>query len=141
MLWVVTGEQRTRQQLQTMVAGKDDDGIYAQVGNDVEGVLRDVFDAMVAAFAADRSADASGVVQWNIGTPRGILSYQLVIGEGRCEARKGDGPARVTLNALLPDFLRITAGQLNPMEAYMKRTLTVSGDILFAQRQEAWFDR
>ncbi len=108
----------------------------------VDAVLDDVFDAMAAAFLPARAGDARGVVQWDVGTPRGVRTYQLAIGDGRCVVGRGAAaPASVTLSALLPDFLRIVSGRLNAMQAYMQRQLVASGDVLFAKRQEDWFER
>ncbi len=138
---VVTMEKRSRDNLRELVTGKSDDALYDAIGSDFESLLDEVFEAMAGAFVPERAGDASGVVQWNIGTPQGIRCYQLAFESGRCQARRGDRDARVTLTALLPDFLRIAAGQLDPMEAYFKRAMTASGDLLFAKRQEAWFER
>lgn len=124
------------------VEGGDEGALWdALDATGVDGVLDDVFEAMASAFVAARAGDARGVVQWDVGTHRGVRTYQLVIADGRCVVARGVAHApRVTLAALLPDFLRIVSGRLNAMQAYMQRQLVASGDVLFAKRQEDWFD-
>jgi len=132
----------SRQALLELVSGKDDGAIYdelAAVG--MERALDQVFEGMARAFVPERAGAASGIIQWDIGTPRGTLSYQLLVGEGRCEVARGSGaPPRVRFFALLADFLRIVAGERDPMQLYFQRTLAASGDIWFGQQQRAWFE-
>jgi putative sterol carrier protein len=39
------------------------------------------------------------------------------------------------------DFLRLIAGKLNGMQAFMTGKLKVSGDLFFAQTFQGWFER
>ena len=132
----------SRQALLELVSGRQDGEIYdALDGVGIERALDQVFEGMARAFVPARAGDARGVIQWDIGTPRGTLSYQVVIADGRCEVARGAGePPRVRFFALLADFLRIVAGERDPMQAYFQRTLAASGDLWFGQQQRMWFE-
>jgi hypothetical protein len=132
----------SREALVRLVHGKDDGEIYDELAAfGLQRALDQIFDGMARAFVPERAGAARGIVQWDIGTPRGTVSYQLVIADGRCEAVAGgpDAP-RVRFFALLADFVRIVAGERDPMQAYFQRTLAASGDLWFGQQQRAWFE-
>ena len=67
-------------------------------------------------------------------------TYQLKIAGGKCEIVKGraDTP-RVTLTLALPDFLRVVAGKLPPVQAFMSGKLKLSGDMMIATAMQGWF--
>ena len=141
-----TGQMRadlsSRQGLLELVSGKQDGEIYDELDAvGVERALAQVFEGLARAFVPERAGAARGVIQWDIGTPRGTVSYQIVVGDGRCEVARGSSqPPRVRFFALLADFLRIVAGERDPMQAYFQRTLAASGDLWFGQQQRAWFE-
>ena len=62
--------------------------------------------------------------------------------DGQCQIERdsADDP-RVTIHIGLADFLRLVAGRLNGMQAFMSGKLRVSGDLFFAQTYQAWFNR
>ena len=71
-----------------------------------------------------------------------VHSYQLKIAGGKCELVKGAaGPARVTLTLQAPDFLRLVTGTLNGMQAFMTGKLKLTGDMMFAQVMQGWFEQ
>ena len=47
----------------------------------------------------------------------------------------------MTLGQSLPDFLRFIAGELDGMQAFMSGKLRLSGDLMFAQNMQRWFNR
>jgi len=49
------------------------------------------------------------------------------------------GPARTTLVAEVPSFLRLITGKLGGMMAVVTGKLKVKGDMLFAQTMQSWF--
>lgn len=63
------------------------------------------------------------------GTAMFVLTGEGSIFLDRGEARRGEGPAEVTLTAS-PDTLRdILAGSLNPTSAFMSGKLAIDGDM------------
>ena len=49
------------------------------------------------------------------------------------------GPARVTLQLGIADFMRLVAGVLNGPQAFMQGKLKIAGDLMFAQVMQTWF--
>ena len=130
-----------RAELAALIEGRSDEEITRGVEErGVEGVLDDVFQGMVEAFLPDKAAGQSAVVQYDVTVAGKPHTYQLKIAGGKCELVKGRADAaRVTLTLALPDFLRLVAGKLPPVQAFMTGKLKLSGDMMFAQSMQAWF--
>ena len=74
-------------------------------------------------------------------TPEGKPhTCQLKVAGGKCEIMKGrtDAP-RVTLTLALPDFLRLVAGKLPRVQAFMTGKLKLQGDTMIATAMQGWF--
>jgi putative sterol carrier protein len=130
-----------RAELAAMIEGRSDEEIVRGVQErGVEGVLDGVFQGMAEAFLPEKAAGQSAVVQYDVtmaGAPR---SYQLKIANGRCEVVKDRAEApRVTLTLALPDFLRLVAGKLPPVQAFMSGKLKLQGDMMIATAMQTWF--
>ncbi len=105
-------------------------------------VLDQVFEGMRQAFDPARAAGQAAVVQYEIAVPDGQRHYVMRVADGRCQIERGSAAdPRVTIRIGLADFLRLVAGRLNGMQAFMSGKLKVSGDLFFAQTYQAWFDR
>jgi putative sterol carrier protein len=105
-------------------------------------VLDQVFEGMRQAFDPAKAAGQAAVVQYEIAAPDGPRSYVMRIAGGQCRIERGAAAdPRVTLKLGLADFLRLVAGRLNGMQAFMSGKLKVSGDLFFAQTYQAWFNR
>jgi putative sterol carrier protein len=79
-------------------------------------------------------------VRWDIITPAGTRSYQMTVDAGSCQVTPGVPPSpRVMLGVDLPDFLRLVAGRLDGMQAFMAGRLRLSGDMGVAHNLEQWF--
>lgn len=131
----------SREELATMIQGKNDDEINAGVAAlGTEKVLGQIFEFMATQFQPDRAGGQSAVIGWDITSPDGTHGYQLKVADGACAASPSSGEAaRVTLGMALPDFLRFITGQLDGMQAFMTGKLKLSGDMMFAQSMQAWF--
>ncbi len=131
------------QDLASMVEGRSDQEITSAIEKEgTDKVLGDIFNGMAAAFVPEAAAGQSATVQYDVGAPGGTRSYQLKVAGGKCVVVKGAGePARVTLALALPDFLRLIAGKLDGMQAFMTGKLRLSGDMMFAQTMQSWFRR
>lgn len=113
-----------------------------EAATSIDAVLNEVFDGMVQAFTPANASNQSAVIQYDISTPSGVVSYQLDVQNGTCSVSRGaDKPARVTLDLSLPDFLRLTLGELDGMQAFMTGKLKLRGDMLFSQTMQSWFVR
>ena len=59
---------------------------------------------------------------------------------GTCTVEKGgSGEPRVTLAMSLSNFVRLMAGVLDAMQAFMSGQLKISGDVMFSQNVGNWF--
>jgi len=133
----------TPRELAALIEGRSDAEINETVqALGPETALQKVFEGMMQAFLPDKAKGQSAVIQWDIAAPSGALTYQVKVDGGTCSFAKGAGDkARVTLNAALPDFLRIITGKLNGQQAFFSGKLKLSGDMMFAMTQESWFDK
>jgi len=113
--------QKRRQELAATLEGRSDEEItQGVVAQGADTVLGQIFSGMSEA----------------------VHSYQLKIAGGKCELVKGAaGPARVTLTLQAPDFLRLVTGTLNGMQAFMTGKLKLTGDMMFAQVMQGWFEQ
>jgi len=129
--------------LGALVEGRSDEEINQFVKTrGVDTVLGEIFNGMAAAFVPEQAAGQSAVVQYDVAAEDGSHSYQLKVADGKCAMAKGAAePARITLGLSLPDFLRLIAGKLDGMQAFMSGKLRIGGDMMFAQVMQSWFRR
>ena len=137
--WVIN----TPEELAKTIDGRSDQEIKDGLSTlGIDTALDRVFAGMVDAFLPERAKGEKAIVQWDLATDEGPRAYQLIVADGKCEYKRGSAPdARVTLGIRVEDFLRLITGKLNSMQAFFQGKLKVSGDVLFAQGQEAWFKK
>ena len=133
----------TPKELAALLEGRSDQEINDAVkAMGTDSAIEKVFEGMTKAFLVDKAKGQSAVIQWDIKGPDGPVTYQVKVADGKCAVAKGTpDPARVTLTASLPDFLRIITGKLNGQQAFFTGKLKLSGDMMFAVTQENWFDK
>ena len=129
--------------LGALIEGRTDEEINQFVKTTgVDTLLGQIFNAMGSAFVPEAAAGQSATVQYDVTAEDGAHSYQLKVADGKCQVIKGSSePARVTLGLALPDFLRLIAGKLDGMQAFMSGKLRLAGDMMFAQTRQTWFKR
>jgi len=135
--------QKRRQELAATLEGRSDEEItQGVVAQGADTVLGQIFAGMVEAFLPQKAGSQSAVIQYDINVGGTVHTYQLKIAGGKCELVKGAaGPARVTLALQAPDFLRLVTGTLNGMQAFMTGKLKLTGDMMFAQVMQGWFEQ
>ncbi len=131
-----------REQLGQLIDGKSDqeiEGLVTDLG--AEELLGQVFEGMRQAFIPERAAGQNAVVQWEITSGDQAIPYGFSVQDGKASVTKGpvESP-RVTLGLSLADFLRFISGRLDGMQAFMSGKLRLSGDLMFAQAMQAWFE-
>ena len=130
----------TPEMFREMVEGRSDEEILTGITGNEEVLLDGIFDAMKAAFDPSRAAGHGAIIQYDLDTPRGLVNYQVNVNSGTCTIEKGTtGEPRVTLAMSMPDFVRLMAGVLDAMQAFMSGRLKISGDIMFSQSLTSWF--
>jgi len=124
------------------LAGGDDTVINAFVTKAGTQIMLDrVFSLMGEHFLAEKVGGDSGTVEWHITTPDGEKIYHLTIEGGKAEG--AGGPAakpRTTLTMSGPDLLRLCAGTLDGITAFMHSKIKLSGDMLFGAKLPQAFD-
>ena len=123
-----------------MVKDRSDEEILTGVKGNEEVLLDGIFDAMKEAFDPSAAVGQNAIIQYDLDTPQGLVSYQVKVDNGTCAIEKGtSGEARVTLAMSLSNFLRLMAGVLDAMQAFMSGQLKISGDVMFSQNVGNWF--
>jgi putative sterol carrier protein len=127
--------------LATLVEGKSDEEITNFVKEQgADTVMQPIFTGMEQHFLPDKAAGKNAVIQYDITSPDGTESWQVVIADGACKTSKGaEKEANVTLQLALPDFLRLISGKLNGVQAFMSGKLKIKGDMMMAQTMQTWF--
>ena len=133
----------TPKELAAMIEGRSDAEINEAVtALGLDTALQKVFEGMTKAFLPDQAKGQTAVIQWDIQASGATTTYQVKVDGGACSFSKGaaDKP-RVTLNAALPDFLRLITGKANGQQMFFSGKLKLAGDMMFAMTQEKWFDK
>lgn len=121
--------------LQEAVKGKSDDEIMEFVKNmgGTEGLLTLTFEGMKAALNPEKAQDC--VIGYKLTEGDTTHTYTVTVKGGTAAYEKRDpSDARVTLGLTLPDYLRLIAGELDGMQAFMQGKLKLEGDMMFAQQ-------
>ena len=91
---------------------------------------------------ATAAAGTTTAIQWVItGRPDGGSDvYQLLIEDGRARTERGDGAdARLTVTLDGVEFLKLASGNSDPMQAYFKGRIQLTGDIMVAAKMAQIF--
>ncbi len=135
-----TAQNITPEMFRAMVQDRSDAEILTAVKGNEEALLDGIFDAMAKAFDPSKAAGQSAIIQYDLDTPQGLVSYQMKVDNGTCTVEKGaSGEARVTMAMSMPNFVRLMAGLLDAMQAFMSGQLKVSGDVMYSQNVGNWF--
>lgn len=122
------------------VKGKSDDEIMAFVGTfgGTEGALDTIFEGMKSAVNPETAVDC--VVGYELTEDGKTHAYAVTIKDKAAAYEKREpSDARVTIGLAVPDFMRLVAGDLDPMQAFMQGKLKLKGDMMFAQQVPQMF--
>jgi alkanesulfonate monooxygenase SsuD/methylene tetrahydromethanopterin reductase-like flavin-dependent oxidoreductase (luciferase family) len=102
--------------------------------------LRLIFKGMESAFVPEAARGFEGEIFYDLHASRGAQPWTLSVDASRAvaEPRVASSPA-VTLRADVAVFVRIAAGDLDPMRAMLDERLVVEGDLALAGRLDAMF--
>ncbi len=130
-----------RRELQGLIAGKSDDEIVNGANEmGVDKVLGPVFEGMREAFMPAKARGQSAVIEFDVDVGGRLFVYQVIVRDGACSVIDyGRERARLTISAKLPDFLRLMAGTLNEVKAFMAGKVTLKGELILAAKMTFWF--
>src|SRR4051794_3040157 len=122
----------------SFVHGRSDEQLDRFVGTGPG--LRLIFKGMENAFVPDAARGFKGEIFYDLRASRGPQPWTVAIDGERAvaEPRAASSPA-LTLHADVPVFVRIVAGDLDPMRAMMDERLVVEGDLALAGRLDEIF--
>ena len=133
--------QDAREILEQAVKGKSDDEIksFAETMGGTEAILDLTFEGQKAALNPDKAQDC--IIGYELTDGDKIYSYVVTIKDKAASFEKREPTdARVTLGLAFPDYLRLIAGDLDGMQAFMQGKLKLKGDMMFAQQVPMMFD-
>jgi alkanesulfonate monooxygenase SsuD/methylene tetrahydromethanopterin reductase-like flavin-dependent oxidoreductase (luciferase family)/putative sterol carrier protein len=122
----------------SFVHGRSDEQLDRFVGTGPG--LRLIFKGMENAFVPQAARGFEGEIFYDLRASRGPQPWTVSIDAERAvaEPRAASSPA-LTLRAEVPVFVRIVAGDLDPMRAMMDERLVVEGDLALAGRLDEIF--
>lgn len=91
--------------------------------------IKQLFEQMAAKFDPKKAEGVNAVVQFDLSGENGG-QYWVKIADGKLESGQGlaENP-KVTLKATGEDWLAVTSGTLNPMQAFMSGKIKIQGDM------------
>ncbi|AEV81127.1 acyl-CoA synthase [Actinoplanes sp. SE50] len=113
------------------------------MASDARGkILDEVFNRMPTLFRAEKAGDAQAVIHWIITGPNGLSNpYETVIENGQCTVTNEpvrDPKLAMTMDAVT--FLKVVAGDGNPMMLFMTGKIKAKGDLSLAANIAKLFD-
>ena len=96
--------------------------------------IAEIFEAMPSVFNPAAAAGMTKTLQWNItGDQAGKWAFKIVNGQGEVIPGGVEKPD-VTFTVSDKDWLAITEGKLDAMNAFMTGKLKVTGDMMLAMK-------
>lgn len=126
--------------LEQAVKSKSDEEInqFVETMGGAEAVITLTLEGMKAALNPDKAQDC--VIGYEIAEGDTTHAYAVTIKDKQASYEKRDpADARVTLGLTMPDYLRLIAGDLDGMQAFMQGKLKLKGDMMFAQQVPQMF--
>src|SRR5580692_9067617 len=97
--------------LASAIAGRNDDQINESLTGRSAAVVSKVAEGMKRYFRPEKAVKQKGVIQYDVKTPDGTMTFQLKVEDGTCDIEEGaPRPPLATLNVSLPNFLRLASG-------------------------------
>ncbi len=129
-----TIEARGELAFRRFVARSDDRRLERTAGS--RPGLRVVFLAMQQRYVPEKAGGFTGDIQWDLRTSDGeVRRWTVSVTPTHAKARVGHSEdPRLTLKLGVGDFMRVAAGELNPVQAVMTGRLDLRGDFAVATR-------
>jgi putative sterol carrier protein len=101
---------------------------------------REVIAGMKDHFESGRAAGLTAAVAYEL-TGEGGGAWTLRVEKGQLQVDEGlpSGAVSATVTMAADDFVKVAAGELNPMTAFMAGKIRIAGDPFMAQRFQTLF--
>lgn len=101
--------------------------------------IAELFEQMPSVFNPAAAAGMNKTFQWNItGDEAGVWAFKILNGQGEVIPGGVEKPD-ITLTVSDKDWLAITEGKLDGMNAFMTGKLKVAGDMMLAMKLQSLF--
>jgi putative sterol carrier protein len=99
----------------------------------------ELFAAMPTNFDASAAGDMNATIQFDLSGDGGGI-WAVAVADGKCSVTEG-GVASPTLTIAMDaaDFVALTHGELNPMNAFMSGKIKLQGDMGLAMKFQSLF--
>ena len=99
----------------------------------------EIFASMPQAFRADKAGNLRATFQFNL-SGEGGGNWAVTVADGACTVVEGkaDKP-NVTISMVASDYVKMTAGELQPVAAFMQGKIKLQGDMNLAMRLQELF--
>ena len=103
--------------------------------------IREIFEKMPAAFRAEKAANTRATIQLEL-SGEGGGNWVIKIANGQVAVEEGKAAAPdLTLGMAASDYVAISYGTLNPMNAFMAKKISLQGNMTLAMKFPDLFDR
>ncbi len=101
----------------------------------------EIFAQMSEAFLAEKAGDLRATYQFNL-SGEGGGDWAVVIADGDCDVLEGNADKPdVTIGMAADDYVKMAAGELQPIVAFMQGKIKLQGDPNLAMRIQELFAR
>lgn len=101
--------------------------------------IEELMSKMPAGFDPEKAAGLVAVIQFKF-TGEQPGEWYADVNDGKVDVKQGAHPnPKMTLSADSADFLKLTQGELDPMQAFMQGKLKLSGDMSLAMKMAQLF--
>ena len=101
--------------------------------------ITEISQMMTEGFVPEKSTGTDAIIQFDLSGENGG-QFWLHINDGALETGEGahDSP-KMTLKANADDWVKVSTGELNAMQAFMSGKIKIQGDMSLAMKMQAMF--
>lgn len=101
--------------------------------------IKSIFPEMVERLIPEKADGINAVIQFDLSGDNGGL-YWVKVADGKAENGEGNiDNATMTLKAAADDWLAVSTGQMNAMQAFMSGKIKIQGDMSIAMKMQTMF--
>lgn len=101
--------------------------------------IKSIFPEMVERLIPEKADGINAVIQFDLSGDNGGL-YWVKVADGKAESGEGSiDNATMTLKSTADDWLAVSTGQMNAMQAFMSGKIKIQGDMSIAMKMQTMF--